>query len=145
MKYISVCFFVTQELVAKFVTPLVLTAFNQLRDLKAVLLSMDRWRFKCVEEVKLAAFNYLFICLFVFYLLIRNHFLFQEILFLPLSSHNFDFILLSGNIVKELEDSLSMIEEITGYLKIVRSLSLVSLNFLRRLKLIKGDSLENGK
>lgn len=38
-----------------------------------------------------------------------------------------------------------MIEEITGYLKIVRSLSLVSLNFLRRLKLIKGDSLENGK
>lgn len=47
--------------------------------------------------------------------------------------------------MKELEDSLNMIEEITGYLKVVRSLSLVSLNFLRSLKLIKGENLENGK
>lgn len=68
----------------------------------------------------------------------------STILFKQFQLH-FDYISLSGNIVKELEDSLSMIEEITGYLKVVRSLSLVSLNFLRRLKLIKGDSLENGK
>ncbi|KAJ8926815.1 hypothetical protein NQ314_020663 [Rhamnusium bicolor] len=50
-----------------------------------------------------------------------------------------------SNVVNELEENLSMIEEISGYLKIVRSFSLVSLNFLKNLKRIRGDSLENQK
>ncbi|XP_012056411.1 PREDICTED: insulin-like receptor [Atta cephalotes] len=49
------------------------------------------------------------------------------------------------NIVKELEDSLSTIEEIDGYLKIVRSFPLISLNFLKNLRVIRGQTLENGK
>ncbi|XP_048513218.1 insulin-like receptor [Athalia rosae] len=49
------------------------------------------------------------------------------------------------NIVKELEDSLSMIEEIDGYLKIVRSFPLISLNFLKNLRTIHGKTLESGK
>ncbi|XP_034934198.1 insulin-like receptor [Chelonus insularis] len=49
------------------------------------------------------------------------------------------------NMVKELEDNLNMIEEIDGYLKIVRSFPLISLNFLRNLKVINGNDLENGK
>ncbi|XP_060537020.1 insulin-like receptor [Cylas formicarius] len=50
-----------------------------------------------------------------------------------------------NNVVKELEDNLSMIEEIDGYLKVVRSFSLVSLNFLRNLKRIGGKYLESQK
>ncbi|KAL0278477.1 UNVERIFIED_CONTAM: hypothetical protein PYX00_000292 [Menopon gallinae] len=50
-----------------------------------------------------------------------------------------------GNIVDELENSLSSIEEISGYLKVVRSLPLVSLDFLRNLRLIKGEELESNK
>ncbi|KAF7989857.1 hypothetical protein HCN44_008531 [Aphidius gifuensis] len=49
------------------------------------------------------------------------------------------------NIVKELEDCLSSIEVINGYLKIVRSFPIISLNFLRNLKEIKGELLENNK
>ncbi|XP_011648405.1 insulin-like peptide receptor isoform X2 [Pogonomyrmex barbatus] len=49
------------------------------------------------------------------------------------------------NIVKELEDNLNMIEEIDGYLKIVRSFPLISLNFLKNLRVIHGNELENGK
>ncbi|XP_011864735.1 PREDICTED: insulin-like receptor isoform X2 [Vollenhovia emeryi] len=49
------------------------------------------------------------------------------------------------NMVKELENSLSMIEEIDGYLKIVRSFPLISLNFLKNLRVIRGNQLENGK
>jgi len=49
------------------------------------------------------------------------------------------------NIVKELEDNLSTIEEIDGYLKIVRSFPLISLNFLKNLRVIRGNQLENGK
>ncbi|XP_066590355.1 insulin-like receptor isoform X2 [Prorops nasuta] len=49
------------------------------------------------------------------------------------------------NIVKELEDSLNMIVEIDGYLKIVRCFPLISLNFLKSLKVIHGKSLDNGK
>lgn len=49
------------------------------------------------------------------------------------------------NIVKELEDSLNMIEEIDGYLKIVRSFPLISLNFFKNLKVIRGNYLDNGK
>ena len=49
------------------------------------------------------------------------------------------------NIVKEMEDSLSMIEEIDGYLKVVRSFPLISLNFLKNLKIIRGNYVENDK
>nr|XP_018916405.1 PREDICTED: insulin-like peptide receptor [Bemisia tabaci]XP_018916406.1 PREDICTED: insulin-like peptide receptor [Bemisia tabaci] len=49
------------------------------------------------------------------------------------------------NVVKELEISLSSIEEIDEYLKIVRSFPLVSLNFLKKLRIIRGDRLESGK
>ncbi|XP_071643096.1 insulin-like receptor-like [Temnothorax longispinosus] len=49
------------------------------------------------------------------------------------------------NIVKELEESLSTIEEIDGYLKIVRSFPLISLNFLKNLRVIRGNQLENNK
>lgn len=45
------------------------------------------------------------------------------------------------NIVRELEESLSSIEIITGYLKVFRSYPLISLNFLRNLKEIRGDEL----
>ncbi|KAJ8986209.1 hypothetical protein NQ317_009915, partial [Molorchus minor] len=50
-----------------------------------------------------------------------------------------------SNVVNELEENLSMIEEISGYLKVVRSFSLVSLNFLKSLKRIRGDHLESQK
>ncbi|XP_011494410.1 PREDICTED: insulin-like peptide receptor [Ceratosolen solmsi marchali] len=46
------------------------------------------------------------------------------------------------NIVRELEESLSGIEVITGYLKIFRSFPLISLNFLNNLTEIKGQNLE---
>ncbi|RZF38993.1 hypothetical protein LSTR_LSTR003736 [Laodelphax striatellus] len=49
------------------------------------------------------------------------------------------------NVVKELENNLNMIEEIYGYLKIVRSFPLVSLNFLKKLRIIHGEKLESGK
>ncbi|KAG7198161.1 hypothetical protein KM043_005580 [Ampulex compressa] len=49
------------------------------------------------------------------------------------------------NIVKELEDNLSTIEEIDGYLKVVRSFPLISLNFLKNLRVIRGLQLDNGK
>ncbi|XP_036146603.1 insulin-like receptor [Monomorium pharaonis] len=47
------------------------------------------------------------------------------------------------NIVKELEDNLGMIEEIDGSLKIVRSFPLISLNFLKNLRVIRGNDSEN--
>uniref|UniRef100_A0A1L8DJW7 Tyrosine-protein kinase receptor n=1 Tax=Nyssomyia neivai TaxID=330878 RepID=A0A1L8DJW7_9DIPT len=46
------------------------------------------------------------------------------------------------NIVKELEEFLSNIEEIDGYLKVARSFPLVSLSFLKNLKVIHGKALE---
>lgn len=49
------------------------------------------------------------------------------------------------NIVKELEDSLSTIEEIDGYLKVVRSFPLISLNFLKNLRVIRGNDNDNSK
>ncbi|XP_055527832.1 insulin-like receptor isoform X2 [Wyeomyia smithii] len=42
------------------------------------------------------------------------------------------------NIVKELEKFLSSITEITGYLKVVRSYPLLSLGFLKKLRIIHG-------
>ncbi|XP_015220966.1 insulin receptor b isoform X1 [Lepisosteus oculatus] len=49
-----------------------------------------------------------------------------------------------NNIAAELEANLGQLEEITGYLKIRRSYALVSLSFLRKLKLIRGEVLESG-
>ncbi|RZC43079.1 insulin-like receptor [Asbolus verrucosus] len=49
------------------------------------------------------------------------------------------------NVVNELEENLGMIEEIDGYLKVVRSFPLVSLNFLKNLKRINGNQLESQK
>ncbi|XP_066996033.2 insulin-like peptide receptor [Anabrus simplex] len=49
------------------------------------------------------------------------------------------------NIVKELEDNLNKIEEIEGWLKIVRSFPLISLNFLKSLRIIHGKRLESNK
>uniref|UniRef100_A0A6B2ED02 Tyrosine-protein kinase receptor n=1 Tax=Phlebotomus kandelakii TaxID=1109342 RepID=A0A6B2ED02_9DIPT len=46
------------------------------------------------------------------------------------------------NIVKELEEFLSNIEEIDGYLKVARSFPLMSLSFLKNLKVIHGKTLE---
>lgn len=48
-----------------------------------------------------------------------------------------------NNIAEELEKSLESIEEIEGYLKIARSFSLQSLNFLKGLRVIRGAVLEN--
>uniref|UniRef100_H3C1B3 Tyrosine-protein kinase receptor n=1 Tax=Tetraodon nigroviridis TaxID=99883 RepID=H3C1B3_TETNG len=47
-----------------------------------------------------------------------------------------------NNIAAELESSLGQIEEITGYLTIRRAYALVSLSFLRKLRVIKGEHLE---
>ncbi|KAG5668610.1 hypothetical protein PVAND_016546 [Polypedilum vanderplanki] len=49
------------------------------------------------------------------------------------------------NIVKELEASLSGIEEIKGYLKIARSHPILSMSFLKKLRKIHGNSLEGGR
>lgn len=56
---------------------------------------------------------------------------------------NSDFLyLFLDNIIKELESSLSHIQEIRGYLKIARSYPLISLNFLRDLWHIRGEQLD---
>ncbi|TNM88030.1 hypothetical protein fugu_006251 [Takifugu bimaculatus] len=47
-----------------------------------------------------------------------------------------------NNIAAELEASLGQIEEITGYLTVRRAYALVSLSFLRKLRVIKGEHLE---
>lgn len=52
---------------------------------------------------------------------------------------------LLANIVSELEKNLDMIEEIDGYIRIVRSFPLMSLNFLKNLKVIRGNVLDNQK
>lgn len=51
----------------------------------------------------------------------------------------------TSNIVKELETSLSDIVEIQDYLKIARSFPIVSLSFLKNLKVIRGNRLESNK
>uniref|UniRef100_A0A673HGJ5 Tyrosine-protein kinase receptor n=1 Tax=Sinocyclocheilus rhinocerous TaxID=307959 RepID=A0A673HGJ5_9TELE len=47
-----------------------------------------------------------------------------------------------NNIAAELESSLGQLEEITGYLSIRRAHALVSLSFLRKLRVIRGGTLE---
>ncbi|XP_023674618.2 insulin receptor-like [Paramormyrops kingsleyae] len=49
-----------------------------------------------------------------------------------------------NNIAAELEASLGQLEEITGYLTVRRSYALVSLTFLRKLRLIRGETQEVG-
>lgn len=49
---------------------------------------------------------------------------------------------LADNIAAELEASLGQIEEITGYLTVRRAYALVSLSFLRKLRVIKGEHLD---
>lgn len=51
----------------------------------------------------------------------------------------------TNNIVRELEKSLSDIVEIQDYLKIARSFPIVSLSFLKKLKVIRGKRLESNK
>uniref|UniRef100_A0A8C1MKR3 Tyrosine-protein kinase receptor n=1 Tax=Cyprinus carpio TaxID=7962 RepID=A0A8C1MKR3_CYPCA len=48
----------------------------------------------------------------------------------------------SDNIAAELESSLGQLEEITGSLSIRRAHALVSLSFLRKLRVIRGETLE---
>ncbi|KAH9370688.1 hypothetical protein HPB48_014005 [Haemaphysalis longicornis] len=48
----------------------------------------------------------------------------------------------AGNIIKELEANLDMIEEIRDYLKVTRSNQLISLNFLKNLRIIHGKALD---
>ncbi len=50
--------------------------------------------------------------------------------------------LLADNIAAELEASLGQLEEITGYLTVRRAYALVSLSFLRKLRVIRGEHLE---
>ncbi|KAJ8373288.1 hypothetical protein AAFF_G00266440 [Aldrovandia affinis] len=49
-----------------------------------------------------------------------------------------------NNIAAELEASLGQLEEITGFLMVRRAYALVSLSFLRKLRLIRGHTLEVG-
>ena len=51
----------------------------------------------------------------------------------------------ADDVVSELEKNLDSIEEIRDYLKVARSGSLISLNFLKRLRTIGGQVLEDGK
>ncbi|PSN49106.1 hypothetical protein C0J52_13639 [Blattella germanica] len=48
-----------------------------------------------------------------------------------------------SHIVRELEENLAAIEEIQGYLKVSRSFPLTSLNFLKNLRVIHGNELED--
>lgn len=50
----------------------------------------------------------------------------------------------SDNIAAELESSLGQLEEIMGYLSIRRAYALVSLSFLRKLRVIRGEAQEPG-
>lgn len=56
-----------------------------------------------------------------------------------------DHFYLTENIVKELEKFLSSITEIKGYLKIVRSYPLLSLGFLKKLRIIHGSRAKISK
>uniref|UniRef100_A0A671YVM9 Tyrosine-protein kinase receptor n=1 Tax=Sparus aurata TaxID=8175 RepID=A0A671YVM9_SPAAU len=47
-----------------------------------------------------------------------------------------------NNIAAELEASLGQLEEITGFLTVRRAYALVSLSFLRKLRIIRGEHLE---
>lgn len=46
-----------------------------------------------------------------------------------------------GQVVRELEESLGSIEEVTEAVKIVHSYAVMSLNFLKNLRVIRGENL----
>ena len=50
-------------------------------------------------------------------------------------------VCVTDHIGAELEENLGSIEEVTGYVKIVRSYALLSLRFLKSLSVIGGDRL----
>ena len=50
---------------------------------------------------------------------------------------------ITESIVSELQKNLNMIEEIRGYLKVVRSFPLMSLDFLENLRTIGGKNANN--
>lgn len=50
---------------------------------------------------------------------------------------------LADNIAAELEASLGQLEEIKGYLTVRRAYALVSLSFLRKLHIIRGEHLDS--
>lgn len=54
------------------------------------------------------------------------------------------FLCFSDNIAAELEANLGQLEEITGNLTIRRAYALVSLSFLRKLRLIRGEAPDIG-
>lgn len=54
------------------------------------------------------------------------------------------FLCFSDNIAAELEANLGQLEEITGNLTIRRAYALVSLSFLRKLRLIHGEAPDVG-
>uniref|UniRef100_UPI00358E24DE insulin-like growth factor 1 receptor n=1 Tax=Myxine glutinosa TaxID=7769 RepID=UPI00358E24DE len=49
-----------------------------------------------------------------------------------------------GNIAAELEANLGLIDTVTGYVKIKQSPTLVTLSFLKNLRVIRGDTLDEG-
>jgi len=51
----------------------------------------------------------------------------------------------TDHIGAELEENLGAIEEVTGYIKIVRSYALLSLRFLKSLKVIGGERLYDNR
>ncbi|CAG2100850.1 unnamed protein product, partial [Medioppia subpectinata] len=50
-----------------------------------------------------------------------------------------------ANVIRELEENLQHLEEITGFLKVARSFPLITLNFLKKLRLIHGNQLERNE
>jgi insulin receptor len=50
--------------------------------------------------------------------------------------------LISANVIRELEENLQQLEEIRGFLKVARSFPLITLNFLKKLRVIHGEILE---
>jgi insulin receptor len=47
-----------------------------------------------------------------------------------------------ANVIRELEENLQQLEEIRGFLKVARSFPLITLNFLKKLRVIHGEILE---
>jgi len=54
-------------------------------------------------------------------------------------------LLVTDHIGAELEENLGAIEEVTGYVKIVRSYALLSLRFLKSLSVIGGERLYDNR
>lgn len=72
---------------------------------------------------------------------IQQSAVFQKFRFYSISIFHF---FLLDNIAAELEANLGQLEEITGYLTVRHSYALVSLSFLRKLRIIHGETQEVG-